>query len=145
MSGELYRTILIPLENSSTDETILRHIRPLAALCRARLVLVHVCDGHAARNQAQLNLADSEEIREDEAYLARRAEELKGEGFSVGYHLPRGDPTTEILRLAAAEKAELIAMATHGHGMIKDALLGTVANSVRHRTNIPVLMVRAGA
>lgn len=139
----MYDTILVPLDNSPTDEIILRHIRPLARLCGSRLVLIHVADGHAARNQSQLNLADSEEIRDDHAYLAARRDELAGEGFGVTFHLPRGDPATEILRIAGEEHVDLIAMGTHGHGLIKDAILGTVANEVRHRTCTPVLLVRA--
>jgi nucleotide-binding universal stress UspA family protein len=38
---------------------------------------------------------------------------------------------------------DLIAMATHGHGFLNDLIRGSVANAVRHRTSIPVLMVRA--
>lgn len=139
----MYSTILIPLDNSPTDDTILRHIRPLARLCSSKLILIHVADGHVARNQEALDLADSQEIREDTAYLQRRAEELKGDGFTVSFRIPRGDPAAEILKAADADSVSLIAMATHGHGLIKDALLGTVANAVRHRTGIPVLLVRA--
>jgi nucleotide-binding universal stress UspA family protein len=33
-------------------------------------------------------------------------------------------------------------MATHGHGPFMDFILGSVATSVRHRTTIPVLLIR---
>ncbi len=46
----MYRHILIPLENSPADETILTHIKPLAQITGAKLLLVHVADGWAARN-----------------------------------------------------------------------------------------------
>jgi nucleotide-binding universal stress UspA family protein len=141
----MYRTILIPLENSPTDETILAHIQPLARLAGARLILVHVADGFAARNQAQLDLEDSEEIRADRAYLDQRRQELTQAGFQVTTLLVCGDPADQILALAEREGCDLIAMSTHGHGFIKDVLLGSVANSVRHRTAIPVLLVRAPA
>jgi nucleotide-binding universal stress UspA family protein len=140
----MYGTILIPLENSEADGAILGHIRPLARLVGAKLWLVHVADGHAARNQEQLNLEDSQEIREDREYLERRRAELTAEGFEVTTHLDRGDPTERILALAERINAELIAMSTHGHGLFKDVLLGSVASNIRHRTSIPVLMVRAG-
>jgi hypothetical protein len=58
----MYRRILIPLENSAADQTILDHIKPLAFLTGAKLLLVHVADGWAARHFNQLNLAGSEEI-----------------------------------------------------------------------------------
>jgi nucleotide-binding universal stress UspA family protein len=58
----MYQHILIPLENSPADETILSHIKPLARLTNARMLLVHVADGWVARNFNQLQLAESEEM-----------------------------------------------------------------------------------
>lgn len=139
----MYKTILIPLDRSAADQTILDHIRPLAKLMGSRLVLVHVAEGHAARNQDQLNLADSEEITEARAYLARRQAELAAEGFTVESHLGRGDATTQLLERAALVKADLIAMSTHGHRFLADVVLGSVADSLRHRTDIPILLLRA--
>lgn len=139
----MYATIVIPLDNSPSDEAILRHIRPLARQCGSRLVLVHVADGHAARNQEQLDLEDSQEIHDDRAYLDKRQAELAAEGFDVSTHLDRGEPAAQILALAHRIGAELIAMSTHGHGFLMDVFLGSVASDIRHRTDIPVLLVRA--
>ena len=139
----MYRTILIPLENSPTDAAILTHIRPLAKLCGARLILAHVADGLVARYQQPLNLADSEEMQKDRDYLERMRGELAAEGFDVATALACGEPAKEILALAEQENCDLIAMSTHGHGFVKDVLLGSVAENVRHRTDIPVLLVRA--
>ena len=139
----MYATILIPLDNSPADEAILRHIRPLAQRCGSKLVLVHVADGHAARNQAQLNLADSEEIREDREYLERRRGELAAEGFEVSAQLDVGDPADKILALAERINADLIAMSTHGHRFLSDLIHGTTADRVRHLVKVPVLLLRA--
>jgi nucleotide-binding universal stress UspA family protein len=139
----MYRTILVPLDNSPCDEAILTHIRSLARLMRSRLVLVHVADGFAARTKDTLNLEESEEIREDRAYLDRCRALLAAEGFDVVAELRTGEPAPEILALAAEVHADLIAMSTHGHGPIKDLILGSVASDVRHRTDIPVLLIRA--
>ena len=79
----MYKKIIVPLDNSATDETILIHIRKLARLTHAQLVLVHVADGFAARLQDQLNLADSEEIKNDQAYLDKVCAGLQKEGFSA--------------------------------------------------------------
>lgn len=139
----MYRTILLPLDNSPCDETILMHIRGLARLMKSKLVLMHVADGFAARAQESLNLEDSEEIRSDRAYLERRRAELAAEGFEVSAQLRAGAPADEILTVAGEIHADLIAMSTHGHGPVKDLMLGSVASDVRHRTDIPVLLVRA--
>src|SRR2546421_75434 len=62
-SSKMYQTILIPVENRETDNTILEHIRQLARLTKAKLLLVHVADGWVARNYEQLKLQESEEMR----------------------------------------------------------------------------------
>ncbi len=139
----MYETILVPLEVSDADETILEHVVRLARHFGSKLVLVHVADGFAARHQEQLNLADSEEIQRDRAYLEQVRQRLEADGFEVQTHLACGEPADEILKLAEAIGADLIAMATHGHRFVRDLLSGSVASQVRHRTDIPVLLVRA--
>ena len=139
----MYKKILIPLENSAADNTILTHIRPLAKLAGASLVLAHVADGYVARLQQQLNLADSEEIQSDRNYLETQKNTLEKEGFDVTAYLVCGDPPSEILNILEKEHCDLIAMSTHGHRFLKDLIFGSVAENVRHRTDVPVLMIRA--
>ncbi len=69
----MYTRILVPLEHSSYDDAILAHVRALARLCGASLVLIHVADGWAARNMQQLALRETEEMQQDRAYLERCA------------------------------------------------------------------------
>jgi nucleotide-binding universal stress UspA family protein len=139
----MYKHILIPLENSAADETILTHIRPLARITGARLLLVHVADGWVARNFNQLQLAESEEMKGDRAYLENRVRELTGEGFSCDAVLALGEPSDEIIKLAQEKNVDLIAMTTHGHRFVSDILYGATADKVRHAVNVPVLLIRA--
>lgn len=138
----MYQRILVPLENSKTDAAILAHVVQLARHDSASLVLIHVADGFAARNLRQLDLRESEEMHEDRAYLDATAARLVDAGLRVEAVLASGDPAAEIVSAAEREKCDLIAMGTHGHRWVKDVLLGSVAEAVRHRTLVPVLMVR---
>ena len=138
----MYRHILIPLENSSADETILGHIKPLARMTGAKLLLVHVADGWVARNFDQLQLAESEEMKQDRAYLERRSRELTSEGFSCDAVLALGEPSDEIIKLAREKDVDLIAMTTHGHRLISDILYGATADRVRHEVDVPVLLLK---
>lgn len=138
----MYQRILVPLEHSDADETILAHVRALARSCKARLVLIHVADGWVARNIEQLELRESEEMRDDRRYLEEVAARLRGDGLDVESVLAAGEPADEIAAAAEREKCDLIAMATHGHRGLADVVRGTVASEVRHRTFVPVLMVR---
>lgn len=139
----MYRNILIPLENSGADETILTHIKPLARMAGAKLLLVHVADGWVARNFQQLKLAESEEMKEDREYLESRTRELTDEGFVCDAVLALGEPSDEIIKLARERSVDLIAMTTHGHRFISDILYGATADKVRHAVDVPVLLVRA--
>ena len=138
----MYKHILIPLENSPADETILTHIRPLARISEAKLLLVHVADGWVARNFNQLQLAESEEMKEDRAYLEKRVRELTREGFSCDAVLALGEPSDEIIKLAREKNVDLIAMTTHGHRFISDILYGATVDKVRHEVEVPVLLVK---
>jgi nucleotide-binding universal stress UspA family protein len=138
----MYRKILVPLENSPTDATVLAHVRPLAQETGAALVLIHVADGWVARNIEQLQLRESDEIREDRAYLERTLEELRAAGFDADAVLAAGNPADEIAKAANEEGCDLIAMATHGHRGLDDVVRGSVASELRHRTFVPVLMIR---
>jgi len=138
----MYHHILIPLENTPADETILTHIKPLTRMTGAKLLLVHVSDGWVARNFNQLKLAESDEMKQDRAYLERRMQELIGEGFSCDAVLALGEPADEIIKLARDKNVDLIAMTTHGHRFISDILHGATVDKVRHEVDVPVLLLK---
>ncbi|MSR22053.1 MAG: universal stress protein [Gemmatimonadetes bacterium] len=138
----MYDRILVPVENSPYDAAILGHVRQLAKMCHASVVLIHVADGFAARNVSSLQLRESEEMRHDLEYLERICEELRRDGLDADCVLAGGDPAREIVDAAQREACDLIAMSTHGHRFMKDLIHGSVANEVRHSTEVPVLLVR---
>jgi nucleotide-binding universal stress UspA family protein len=138
----MYHRILVPLENSGYDDAILDHVARLARVCGASVLLVHVADGWVARTWRQLDLRMSEEMERDKAYLESVATRLAQTGLEVDAVLAGGDPSREIVQLADREGCDLIAMSTHGHRFISDLLYGSVANEVRHRSTVPVLLVR---
>jgi universal stress protein A len=139
----MYRRILVAVENSGADRTILNHVSELAKLTGAGLVLVHVADGWAARNFDQLKLRESEEMKADRAYLDQLRGELEGRGFTVETRLAMGDPATELIKASEEQGVDLIAMSTHGHRFLGDILFGATADRVRHLVKVPVLLLRA--
>jgi nucleotide-binding universal stress UspA family protein len=139
----MYTNILIAIEHSDADRAVLSHVQRLARLTGARLLLVHVADGFVARHFDELKLRESEEIRGDREYLGQLCEEMVQRGFETRARLAMGDPATELVKVAAEESVDLIAMSTHGHRFLNDLLRGSTADRVRHNVKIPVLMVRA--
>jgi nucleotide-binding universal stress UspA family protein len=139
----MYHHILVPVENSPTDDVILNHIKTLARMTGAKLLLVCVATGWVARNYEALNLADSDEMKASRAYLEQRRQELVAEGFECDAILALGEPADEIIRLARERQVDLIAMSTHGHRFIQDLFRGTTADKVRHLVDVPVLLLKA--
>jgi manganese transport protein len=139
----MYKRILVALENDQADATVLPHVGQLASLVGAELVLIHVADGFAARNFDQLKLAESEEMLADRRYLEAQADALRGQGLRVNVVLALGNPPTEILKAAEQEHCDLIAMTTHGHRGLGDLIHGSTITAVRHKSQIPLLLVRA--
>jgi nucleotide-binding universal stress UspA family protein len=139
----MYKHILVPLENSKYDAVILEHIRPLACCFDSKLTLVHVADGWGARYYDKLKLRESDEMKEDRAYLAQVADLLRGEGYNVETVLALGEPADEILRLIDETGCDLVAMTTHGHRFLSDFIYGTTVHKVRHLARVPILLLRA--
>ena len=139
----MYKRILVAVENSQADRTILSHVSGLARLTGAEILLVHVADGWVARNFDRLNLRESDEMKSDRAYLDLVKSELSAQGLPVTTHLAMGDPSDEIIRVAEEQHVDLIAMSTHGHRFLSDIIHGTTADRVRHLVKVPVLLLRA--
>jgi nucleotide-binding universal stress UspA family protein len=137
----MYQKILVALDATPADHTILDHVTKLALTFGSSLVLLHVADGWAAR----LFGADavSEEIQQDKAYLESVRSKLTAAGIRVEAELAYGEPADQIIRWIESRGCDLVAMSTHGHRFISDLLYGSTADNVRHRVIVPVLMLKA--
>src|SRR5689334_625613 len=125
----MYQTILVTLDTTDADRTILEHVRPLARQFTSRIVLLHVADGWTARTYK--DNAVSPEISEDREYLAKVQSELQAEGFAVDAELAYGNPADEIIKWVEKKHCDLIAMSTHGHRFFGDLFFGATAHRVQ--------------
>lgn len=138
----MYKKILVALDNSQADKTLLPHIEQLALFHHSELLLVHVADGWVARNYADLGLKESEEMIKDRRYLEETAERLRSKGLTIKTHLALGEPSREILKVAEEENCDLIAMTSHGHRFFADIFFGSTIEEVRHKSSIPLLVIK---
>ena len=140
----MYQKILVALNLTGDDWNVLDHVRRLALHFESEVVLLHVADGWAARNFDQLKLAESEEMKQDREALERIACHLRASGLTITVLLARGSPPEQILKTVGQSECDLIAMTTHGHRFLGDLIHGSTIAEVRHRTSVPVLLLRAG-
>jgi nucleotide-binding universal stress UspA family protein len=137
----MYHRILVTLDGTGTDRTIIAHVRDLARVMQSHLVLLHVADGWAARHFR--DDAVSPEVTADRAYLDTVRREFEASGIPAETVLAFGEPAEEIVKWIREKGCDLVAMSTHGHRFFADLFLGTTASRVQHRVSVPVLLLRA--
>ena len=137
----MYKTILVTLDGTSTDQAIIAHIKQLAHLMHSRVVLLHVADGWAARTFGADAIGP--EVSEDRAYLEKVRKEFVSDGIPAEAELAFGEPAEEIVKWVQKGKCDLVAMSTHGHRFVADLFLGATVTRVRHGVSVPVLLLKA--
>ncbi|MEO6785631.1 MAG: universal stress protein [Chthoniobacteraceae bacterium] len=138
----MYRKILVALDATASDQELIPPVVRLAVLLKSELLLLHVSDGWVARNFEQLNLAESEEMKEDRRYLEETAARLRTEtGLEISARLALGSPPDQILRVAGSEQCDLIALASHGHRLVGDIIHGSTIEAVRHKARVPLIVI----
>jgi nucleotide-binding universal stress UspA family protein len=136
----MYKRILVPLDVTTCDRTIIEHVKKLAKFCGGKVMVVHVADGWAARQFGKD--AVSAEVTDDRAYLEKVRKEFEEAGIGATAQLLYGEPKKEIVKWVLDNGCDLIAMGTHGHRFWGELLLGETASHVQHRVTIPVLLIR---
>ena len=136
----MYKNILVTLDATPTDRTIIEHVKELAKVMHSRVVLLHVADGWAARRYGAN--AVSPEVTEDKAYLKKVRAEFLAADVSADAELAYGEPADEIIKWVEEKGCDLVAMSTHGHKFLADLFFGTTVHRVRHTVQVPVLLLR---
>jgi nucleotide-binding universal stress UspA family protein len=139
-----YTKILVPLDGSALSAA-----RRLADAMGAGLLLLTVLpslDGSALVEEAAAirrhEAQHPDGVRAARTYLAGVAQQVEAARVPVQTRIVYGHPAEAILRLAAQERADVIAMATHGRGGLQRLWLGSVTLQVVQRAETPVLVVR---
>jgi nucleotide-binding universal stress UspA family protein len=139
--------LLLARDFSSVSDRALRHALDLAARTGAALHLLHVEVLHEAEGANQKRSpADGLDAIRDELKQAPRAAPADALDAVAVHEATERDISAgpAILNYAAEHGIDLIALGTHGRRGPKRVLLGSVAEEVVRRANVPVLTVRGG-
>jgi nucleotide-binding universal stress UspA family protein len=141
----MYKKILIALDGSEASRSALEDALKLAREQRAKVVLLHVYEpivGSSSQGVIDLTKA----IREEgEHIVAAGLEEARKAGVEVQSRVvdAAGRRVASVIVEAAGEAgADLIALGTHGRRGIEHLVLGSVAEGVARRAEVPVLLIR---
>jgi nucleotide-binding universal stress UspA family protein len=157
----MYERIVVALDGSSLAEAVLPHATAIAGPLGSEIHLVQVV--REARDLVNMGFMDptalggsgsvpdirtleeamTAQVRAAERYLEEKASGLRSQGLRVRTAILRGDPATQVVKYAQDQKADLIAISTHGRGGISRMVLGSVADKVMRQGTVPVLLVRS--
>ncbi len=133
---QVYKKILVTIDCSPVDDTILRHVAALARQNEAQVCLLHVVHSHTLDQDRVLR-------EQTQACLERCRQTLEAQGIQAHLLIRSGEPDTEILDEIASQDYDLVAMATHGHRFLGDLLFGSVSQSLKHKISVPLLLLKS--
>lgn len=134
-----YTRIGITVDFSKNDRNTIRHAL-IQGGRQAHYHLIHVVETAAARYYGDSAL--DYETQSDTENLQKYCDDLAGLGYECTPHIGYGGTVQAIVAITKENDLQLLVMGAHGHKGLKDLILGTTVNSVRHKVSIPVLIVR---
>ena len=144
----MYDTILIPVDRSPFAERAVPHAVAIARKTGAQLhiVMVHALIGLDVVPRAPVTVEtqfEHEIEREEKAYLDALAARIHDEhGLRVRTALLDGTVSRAIEGYIREHAVGLVVMSTHGHGGLRRAWLGSVADRLVRHINVPLLLIR---
>ena len=141
-----FKHILVTLDGSPLAERILQPAADLARASNARITLAHVVSSSAVVGARILPILPGDlraVVEKAEGYLHDVAEPLRKDGLDVSVRVVQHEsPAAAIIKLAEELEADVVALATHGYGGLKRALLGSIADKVLRGSPLPLLLQR---
>jgi nucleotide-binding universal stress UspA family protein len=144
--------ILVATDGSETAWKATKYAAGLAKQTGAAVIALSVIDKSLLLTQSIPAVAAPTRLMEPvedymrqaaEAYIGRAETLCKKNGIRFKKVIRAGHPVDEILKEARRSKADLIVIGSHGRGVMKTAVLGSITFGVIHKeAKVPVLIVR---
>lgn len=149
MKEKMFKKVLFPTDFSVLSMKALEYVKELKELGTEEIVLLNVI-----KDQYYYLWDEYDSFRKD---LEEPAEELKKEaqkkltaiaaqlrerGFKVKVRIARGRPFLKILDVAQEEKISSIILGSHGKGIFKKILFGSVSEAVIRKSKYPVFVIK---
>jgi manganese transport protein len=135
-----YRRVAVALDFSGGEPQLIAEAQRIVRDSGAKVILLHVVESPAALIIGQ-EAADQETLSDQER-LEDLARNLRSMGIDPEWRLGAGSPDTELARMINELDVDLVVLGSHGHSGVSDILHGTTVESLRHRIQASVLVVR---
>jgi manganese transport protein len=134
-----YSNIGIPVDFSKNDRNTIRHAL-IQGGKSANYYLIHIVETAGARYHGEKVM--DYETQSDTDNLEKYQLNLRELGYNTEILIGYGSTAIAIASLSNKNKLDLLVMGAHGHKGISDWIFGSTLDSVRHKVNIPVLIIR---
>lgn len=130
--------IAITVDFSSSDNKAINKALQMGN-AGTRFILIHVLESTGAVVYGE----ETHDLERDEdgAKLLEYQKLLQQAGFEVEIRLGFGDAKKAIPKLVKELECDTLVMGTHGHRTLKDLLLGSTIDSIRHEIKITMVLV----
>lgn len=137
MCPGIFTKVLFPTDFSDHASVVVPLLESVEGL--GNVILFHVVTRGETKEEIDRTM-DTARQR-----LEAIAEDLKQAGKEAEVAVRLGSPTDEILHFAEEEDVSLIVMGRHGHGRVREMVLGSTAYMVAKRATRPVLIAGPGS
>jgi manganese transport protein len=134
-----YKRIGIPVDFSGKDRDTIRNAL-IQGGKEARYYLIHVVETAGARFHREKVM--DYETQMDTRNLEKYQENLRELGYNASVFVGYGTASQAIVQAVQEHQIDLLVMGAHGHKGLSDLVFGTTLESVRHKVNIPMLIIR---
>jgi nucleotide-binding universal stress UspA family protein len=146
----MYERILVPVDGSDASTRGLQEAIRLSKALGGELRLVHIVDDSALALNPETGIAAAPLVADfaegGKAILEDARRLVRAEGLEPAIVLHEnftGRVADLIVDEARKWRAEIIVMGTHGRRGMRHAVLGSDAEAVVQRSDVPVLLVRS--
>ena len=133
-----YKHIGVAIDFSGKDQKIIQNAMMIGGKS-ASYTFIHVVESAAARYLG-INAQDHE-TELDKNNLSQYKEVLEQMDYKAETEIGFGNPATEMARIIKAESIDLLVMGAHGHRGLKDLIYGSTVDALRHKVEIPVMVI----
>ncbi len=145
----MYQKVLVPLDGSKRAEAILPYVEGLAKRFNAKVVFLFVeeppmmLEFDEVIDQKAFQEAISSQKRKFRDYFDNISHQTQEKDIDVEVCYRWGPVVKAIIDTAQAEQADLVAIASHGHGGLSRAFYGSVSAAVLQQIDRPLLLIRS--
>ncbi len=140
----MFKKILCPVDFSDTSMNAANNAINFSMEIKAEITFIHIIDIQALQNIGDLSGGGINDINllieEEKPVLSKLKEECDKKGIKVKTVLTHGEPVSVILETIKEEGHDLIIMGTHGKTGLTRLVLGSIAENVVRKSDIPVLL-----